>query len=79
MKSSRIYNMGCDSMIYNKKCVLGFLPQRNNFLHRDPETSGIFWKESYQGVFCYVNEMPFRMYLRIGTVFQWSQPCEFSV
>ena len=64
----------CDIVIYNKKCIFGFL----SFLASDTELLNpwhFLSEESDQGVFCYVNEVNFRKHLRKRAGCQENGPC----
>ena len=49
---------------------------QSQFWNRAAKNLGSFWEESNKGVFCYVNEMTFGPYLRMGVGCQENQPCD---
>ena len=48
----------CDIMIYNKKNIFGLFPPS---WQRAPKILGFSHEENEKGVFCYVNEVGFRL------------------
>lgn len=57
--------------------VFGLCPQ---LLTHSPPTPWTFLSfQSDKVVFCFVNEVTFGRHLRVGTVCQWTQPCDEKV
>lgn len=52
---------------------------QSQFWNRAAKNLGSFWEERNKGVFCYVNEMTFGPYLRMGVGCQENQPCDLRV
>ena len=60
----------CDTVIYSNKYIFG---PSSHFWHGAPKTLEISCDTGNKDVFCYINEVTFRLHLRIWAVCQGNQ------
>lgn len=63
-------------MIYSKKYIFDLCPGVSG---RAPKNSWNFLMTVLKTIFCCVNEMTFGKHQKLGSDWQWSQPCDQKI